>query len=126
SPWGAQTGSIPTPVVVSARSRASLKAQVERVVALVESGVSAVDVGFSLATTRALFEHRAVVWNGVERASGVVTNRPLAVVFSGQGAQRLGMARELYEAFPVFAGALDAALVNLDPALRDVMWGEDQ
>ncbi|MDT7782896.1 MAG: hypothetical protein QOF58_1315, partial [Pseudonocardiales bacterium] len=113
------------PVVVSAKSQASLKAQVERVVALVESGVSAVDVGFSLATTRSLFEHRAVVWNGVELASGVVKGRPLAVVFSGQGSQRLGMARELYEAFPVFAEALDAALVNLDPALRDVMWGDD-
>ncbi|HEX8870117.1 MAG TPA: type I polyketide synthase, partial [Lentzea sp.] len=114
------------PLAVSAKSQASLKAQVERVVALVESGVSAVDVGFSLATTRALFDHRAVVWNGVELASGVVRNRPLAVVFSGQGSQRLGMARELYEAFPVFAEALDAALVHLDPALRDVMWGDDQ
>ncbi len=93
--------------------------------AMVDSGVSAVDIGYSLATTRASFEHRAVVWNGAELASGVVRNRPLAVVFSGQGSQRLGMARELYDAFPVFAEALDAVLVNLDPALREVMWGED-
>ncbi len=130
SPQGAgQSVSIPSgravPLVVSAKSAASLRAQVEQVSALAD-GASAVDVGFSLATTRALFDHRAVVWNGVELANGVVRNRPLAVVFSGQGSQRVGMARELYEAFPVFAEALDAALVNLDPALRDIMWGADQ
>ncbi|MFS8097725.1 SDR family NAD(P)-dependent oxidoreductase, partial [Lentzea alba] len=119
SPQGAgQSGSIPqvaavpsaVPLVVSAKSAGALRAQVERIKALVDGGVSAVDVGFSLATTRALFEHRAVLLDGEVVAEGVVGGKPLAFLFSGQGAQRIGAGRELYEAFPVFAEALDAAL----------------
>ncbi|MDT7789039.1 MAG: hypothetical protein QOF58_7458, partial [Pseudonocardiales bacterium] len=125
SPQGAsQSGSIP--LAVSAKTPGALKGQIERVRALVDGGMSAVDVGFSLAATRALFEHRAVLVDGEVVAEGVAGGKPLAFLFSGQGAQRIGAGRELYEAFPVFAEALDAALVNLDPALRDVMWGEDQ
>nr|WP_312878247.1 beta-ketoacyl synthase N-terminal-like domain-containing protein [Lentzea indica] len=122
SPQGAsQSGSIP--LVVSARSADSLAAQVERIKAWPGD---AADIAFSLLTTRAVFDHRAVVLDGEVLASGVAKAGELAFLFSGQGSQRIGMGRALYEAFPVFAEGLDAVLANLDPAVREVMWGDDQ
>ncbi|MET9755906.1 type I polyketide synthase [Streptomyces syringium] len=124
------------PWVVSAKSEAALDAQLDRTRSFAADGANGagpVDIGFSLATARSAFEHRAVLLSSadgvVEVARGVAADRPLAVVFSGQGAQRLGMGRELYERFPVFAAAFDEVLAELEPlldgSLREVMWGDD-
>ncbi|WP_367127946.1 SDR family NAD(P)-dependent oxidoreductase [Saccharothrix sp. HUAS TT1] len=97
------------------------------------------DLGWSLATTRTSFEHRAVVIasdrdsldagldaiaSGVPAShvvSGAVTDGSLGVVFTGQGAQRAGMGGLLHRAFPVFAEAFDEVCAHLDPGLRDVI-----
>ncbi|MFE3581269.1 type I polyketide synthase [Streptomyces vinaceus] len=107
------------------------------------------DLGHSLATTRAALEHRAVLLaaDRGELAAGLAAlaegDTPgdaaravaepdvrTAFLFSGQGAQRLGMGRELHAAFPVFAAALDEAAAaldaHLDTPLKDVMWGGDE
>ncbi|MFI9080766.1 type I polyketide synthase, partial [Streptomyces sioyaensis] len=138
------------PWVVSARSREGVRAQAQRLLAHVEARpeLGAPEVGFALATTRSAFEHRAVVL-GTERdalvdglkalakgddAASVVSalaapEARWALLFTGQGAQRLGMGRELYDAFPVFADAFDAVCAHFDgelaTPLRDVMFGED-
>ncbi|AXI80290.1 acyltransferase domain-containing protein [Peterkaempfera bronchialis] len=140
------------PWIVSARSEAALRAQAARLLAgpAADDRIDPADLGHALATTRQTFEHRAVVVapdraaalralaaladpDGDGTGPGVVRGRPLrgstAFLFSGQGAQRPGMGRELYEAFPVFAEAFDAVCAHLDGELdrplREVVFGDD-
>ncbi|WP_306970436.1 type I polyketide synthase [Streptomyces afghaniensis] len=114
------------PLVVTARSKEALDARIRQLRPYEPS----VHVGLTAATGRASFAHRAVLLPSADGmttgARGVAAEGPVAFVFSGQGAQRLGMGRELYARFPAFARALDATLAELDPRLRDVMWGEDE
>nr|WSY54850.1 type I polyketide synthase [Streptomyces sp. NBC_00886] len=129
------------PWLASGRSAQALRAQAERLATFAATldGTDFTDAGAALATGRAALEHRAVVL-GTDRASllrglktlpvtDTVHDGRLAFLFTGQGAQRLGMGREAHAAFPAFAEAFDEVVAALDPhlarPLRDVMWGDD-
>ncbi|MEU9206034.1 type I polyketide synthase [Streptomyces sp. NPDC048332] len=147
-PDASVTAELPVvPVVLSARSEAGLCAQAAKLLGISEPS-SLLDVGFSSVVSRAVLEHRAVVAASDREelvrgltalAEGGVSSsvvrgavRPagkVAFLFTGQGAQRLGMGRELYGAYPVFAAAFDEVVGELDArlgrSLREVVWGED-
>ncbi|MFF7840918.1 type I polyketide synthase [Streptomyces ossamyceticus] len=134
------------PLLLSARTADALRAHAARLRDLLDGPAPAPDphdIGLTLAAHRAALDHRAAVtapdaqtlhaaldalaedrpYPGLVRATAA--GNGLAVVFSGQGSQRVGMGRGLGEAFPVFAAAFDevcAAFDGLLPgSLRDVV-----
>ncbi|MFV2121837.1 acyltransferase domain-containing protein, partial [Streptomyces sp. Act-28] len=139
-------------VPVSARSGPGLRAQARRLYdrMAADPGAVPVDIGYSLATTRTAFEHRAVVVardraellaslravaeGGSRPGVRTGTSRrrgPLALLFTGQGSQRPGMGRELYESrelHPDFARSFDESCSLLDPLLpvplREVVFAD--
>ncbi|MFJ1584959.1 type I polyketide synthase [Streptomyces sp. NPDC088197] len=136
-PLGPLGSTVPWPV--SARSAAALRDQAERLLeyTLAGHGPAAPEIGLALATTRAAWEHRAVVLDPDHPsalgalASGTPTGatvtglatvddtdgRPadhVVFVFPGQGSQWAGMATELLGSSPVFG----ARLAECDAALR--------
>ncbi|MEU6085169.1 type I polyketide synthase [Streptomyces sp. NPDC047108] len=136
------------PVVVSGVGDPAVRDQAGRLLDWLEGtsgdGVPVADVGLASVTTRAVLEHRAVLL-AADRAELLQGLRALAegadapgmvqkaetragrtaLLFAGQGAQRLGMGRELYETYSVFAEAFDAVDAELPFSLREVVFGED-
>ncbi|MFE0461517.1 SDR family NAD(P)-dependent oxidoreductase [Kitasatospora sp. NPDC058965] len=139
-----------TALPVSARTAKALPEQARALAEHLAAGTERLaDTAHSLVTSRAALPHRAVVL-AADRAGAVAALRAVAdgaehpgavtgtaaaegltaFLFSGQGAQRPGMGRELYAAYPVFAEALDEICARLDALLLDrplkeVMWAED-
>jgi polyketide synthase 12 len=136
------------PLTISAKTDAELRAQAARLRARIEEDPSLApgDVGLSL-TRRAVFDHRAVVVGSgredlmrglaaVERrvsTAGAVEGaaagggRRVAFVFPGQGSQWPGMARELWDAAPVFGARMEECEEALSEfvswSLRDALTG---
>ncbi len=114
------------PWILSGRDADALRAQAAKLRAFAAtSEAGTADLGWSLLTTRTTFDERAVVLADGKDAylagldtlvdgtpgTGVVTGNVrdgrLGFLFTGQGAQRAGMAQELYASFPAFAAAFD-------------------
>ncbi|MFB9903089.1 type I polyketide synthase [Allokutzneria oryzae] len=132
----------PVPWVLSARTARALREQADRLRAHLADnpGLNPVDVGFSLATTRTAFEHRAVVLGSDPAAldaladglpsprlvtGEVVSGTGPVFVFPGQGAQWVGMGRELLATSEVFCAGIQECEQALAPwvdwSLTDVL-----
>ncbi|MEU6988977.1 SDR family NAD(P)-dependent oxidoreductase, partial [Streptomyces sp. NPDC046324] len=151
-----EPGGMPAPVSVppvlawpvSGRTADALRAQAARLRQALDERPEADLIGHAraLAAGRAVLDQRAVVIGSgrddllagltalaEDRTTPAVVRGTnafgrAAFLFSGQGAQRVGMGRELYDAFPVFADAFDAvcARVDLERPLREVVFEDGE
>ncbi|EST36319.1 hypothetical protein M878_02450, partial [Streptomyces roseochromogenus subsp. oscitans DS 12.976] len=131
---------------LSARSAQALPAQAERLHAFLAGRpeLHPAAVARALGTRRTAFDHRAAV-SGTDREQllaglhALATRAPAptaatgrartgartAFLFTGQGAQRLGMGLELRDHYPVFAEAFDAIDARLGLDLAGLLAGDD-
>ncbi|NEB37225.1 type I polyketide synthase [Streptomyces sp. SID14515] len=125
------------PVVLSARTDAALRAQAQQILEL--GSADPVALAWSLASTRSALEHRAVVLAEdrdalAESLGALAAGTPsgrvvrgearagrLGFVFTGQGAQWVGMGLGLYRRFEVFASVVDEVEVLSGVPLVEVL-----
>ncbi|MFE0178054.1 SDR family NAD(P)-dependent oxidoreductase, partial [Streptomyces sp. NPDC059002] len=137
-PGEEEPSAAPTAWALSGRSPEALRDQAARLHAHLASDDTfrPREIARTLTAGRTAFDHRAVVLgddrtellDGLaalargEHTPGAVRGTSAdrggtALMFTGQGSQRPGMGRELYEAFPVFAAAFDEVCAAFDPLL---------
>ncbi|MGW3104439.1 SDR family NAD(P)-dependent oxidoreductase [Streptomyces sp. NPDC001100] len=134
------------PLLLSAATPSALRAQAARTATFLREHpeLPLLDVAFTHATSRSGLPHRAAVTTHDRAATltaldALTESAPphtaastarLALLFTGQGAQRTGMGAELYDSFPVFATAFDALCARFDAhlerPLRPVLWDADK
>ncbi|KAH7114611.1 polyketide synthase [Dactylonectria macrodidyma] len=136
------------PFVLSGHTDAALRQQAEKLHRHISSSTNQDrlgDVAYSLATSRTHFRRRLALMAAdkaelLEKlasiaqpssfmlpANGQAGEPRLAMLFTGQGSQRLGIGKDLYETYPVFRDALDAVVAEfteLEAPLLDIMWAE--
>lgn len=128
---------------VSARTRTALMELASRYLKQLEKEPETAigDFCYSAAVTRPAFEHRLMA-NGASRnelmtaLKGLISGNgqydgersKVAWLFTGQGAQYTGMAKELYASEPIFKQELDACNKVLKPLLeidlKELLWNE--
>ncbi|MEC3981727.1 type I polyketide synthase [Amycolatopsis sp. H20-H5] len=137
------------PWLLSARTERGLRAQARNLLAFLAAGPrDPADIAFSLATTRASLERRAVVVGtgqdeflaglraiaAGEPAAGLVSGgathpRGAVLIFPGQGSQWVGMGAELLRTSPAFAERIAECEVALRPfvdwSLTAVLRGDE-